>query len=113
MKETELNEIEFAIARLHASIMAVVVGMFSGVTLFIATAWLLVKGGENVGQTLSLLGHFFPGYSVTWGGAFVGLVYGVLAGAIVGYCLALIYNLIAAKRQAAKRSAVSRTEAET
>lgn len=98
MEQNELSEIQFAIARLRASIMAVVLGMFAGAGLFIATAWLLIKGGENVGQNLSLLGHFFPGYSVTWGGAFVGLIYGVLAGAILGYCLALIYNLVASKR---------------
>lgn len=96
--ENELSEIQFAIARLRASIMAVVLGMFAGAGLFVATAWLLIKGGENVGENLSLLGHFFPGYSVTWGGAFIGLFYGILAGAILGYCLALIYNLVATRR---------------
>ena len=100
-KDRELREVQTAIARLRASIMAVVLGMFGSVILFVATAWLLLKGGENVGENLSLLRNYFPGYSVTWGGAFIGLAYGALTGAVLGYSLTFIYNLIAAKRDPA------------
>ena len=96
--KNEWEEIQSAIARLRASIMAVVFGMFGGASLFVATAWLLIKGGPNVGENLSLLRHYFPGYSVTWGGAFVGLFYGLLVGAILGFCLAFLYNLISTRR---------------
>jgi hypothetical protein len=90
--------IHSAVASLRASVMAVVFGMVGGAGLFVATAWLLVRGGDNVGATLSLLRHFYPGYSVTWGGAFVGFFYGALTGAVLGYVIALLYNFFAARR---------------
>jgi hypothetical protein len=96
-KDKEWDVIQSSVASLRASVMAVVFAMVGGVGLFIATAWLLVKGGENVGATLSLLRHFYPGYSVTWGGAFVGLIYGALTGGILGYAIAFIYNTVAGK----------------
>jgi len=90
-----LNE---AVARLRAGVMAVVFGMTGGVTLFVATVWLLLRGGPNVGKHLSLLSNYFPGYSVTWGGAFMGLLYGALVGALAGWTLALLYNRIASRQ---------------
>jgi hypothetical protein len=93
--DAEWQIIQSAIARLRASVMAVVFGLCGGVGLFVATAWLLLRGGLMVGKTLSLLGNFFPGYTVTWGGAFVGFVYGALLGGIIGWSLAWLYNMIA------------------
>ncbi len=93
--QAEWDVIQAAIARLRASVMAVVFGLCGGVGLFVATAWLLLRGGLMVGRTLSLLGNFFPGYSVTWGGALVGFVYGSLLGAAIGFAFAWLYNMIA------------------
>lgn len=89
-----------AIARLRASVMAVVFGLLSGVGLFVATLWLVVtaKEGVEVGPTLSLLNNYFPGYSVTYGGAFVGLIYGAVVGAVGGYVLAYVYNVVVEAR---------------
>ena len=70
--------IEAAVARMRAGILAIVFAMLCGTGLFVATAWLLIKGGENVGATLGLLGNYLPGYSVTWPGAFLGLAYGAV-----------------------------------
>ncbi|NNE44123.1 MAG: hypothetical protein HKN12_07930, partial [Gemmatimonadetes bacterium] len=83
-----------AIARLRAGITAVVFGMVCGLGLFTATAWLLIRGGQDVGKTLGLLGNYFPGYSVTWPGAFVGLLWGLVFGSVVGFATAWIYNKI-------------------
>lgn len=94
--ETEARLIEAAIARLRAGVMAIVFGMVCGLGLFLATAWLLVRGGPNVGPTLGLLRHYFPGYSVTWPGSLIGLAYGTLVGAIGGGLVAWLYNRIAA-----------------
>jgi len=69
-----------------------------GTGLFVATAWLLVRGGENVGQHLSLLNNYFPGYAVTWPGALLGFVYGAGVGALLGWTIASIYNRVAAWR---------------
>lgn len=93
--EREALAIRAAVARLRTGIVAVAMGTMGGLVLFLATAWLLIRGGQNVGATLGLLSHYFPGYSVTWPGAFVGLGYGVLAGGLTGGAMAWIYNRIA------------------
>lgn len=90
--------IEAAVVRMRARIMAVVFGMLGGTGIFVATAWLLIRGGPQVGLHLGLLRNYFPGYSVTWPGAFIGFFWGALAGAVVGYVLAWIYNRIAERR---------------
>ncbi len=81
-----------AVARLRAGVMATVFGMSSGCALFVATLWLVIRGGTNVGQHLSLLRFYFPGYTVTWGGALLGFLYGALVGGVAGFLLAWIYN---------------------
>ena len=78
--------------------LAIVCGGLGGVALFVATVWLLIRGGESVGAHLNLLGQYFPGYSVTWGGAFVGMFWGVLVGGVVGWATAWVYNLVAGRR---------------
>ena len=92
------REVSRAVARLRAGVLALVGGALCGGGLFVMTAWLLVKGGPQVGRTLGLLGHYFPGYSVTWPGAFVGLLYGTLAGAVVGWVVGAVYNRIVGLR---------------
>ena len=86
-----------AIVRLRARILALVLGGLTGTGLFVATAWLIVRGGINRGEHLKLLGNYFPGYSVTWPGAFIGAFYGALVGACVGWAMARIYNRVATR----------------
>jgi len=92
--EAEVRQLQRAIARLRASVMAIVFGAVGGVAVFTATAWLLIRGGRVVGPHLALLGNYFPGYSVTWPGAFLGFFYGALCGAVGGWCVTWIYNLV-------------------
>ncbi len=87
-----------AIARLHGGVLAVVGALIGGATLFLATAWLLVKGGLHVGPHLQLLGEYFYGYSVTWTGCFVGVLYGAAIGALVGWCIGTVYNFVVGLR---------------
>lgn len=81
-----------AVARLRSGILAVVFALVSGTGLFLATAWLLVRGGDPVGPHLSLLGQFFLGYRVSWPGAFVGFVWAAGVGAVVGAAVGWTYN---------------------
>ncbi len=97
-REHELLLVKRTIARLRAVIFAVVSGMVTGFGLFAATAWLVVKGGPTVGPTLGLLRAYYPGYSVTWVGSFVGFAYGALTGAVLGWCVASLYNFLARRR---------------
>lgn len=101
LEEQEAQLIARAVARLRASIMAVVFGMVGGTGLFLATVWLLLRGGPNVGQHLNLLSNYFPGYAVTWPGSLVGLIYGALFGALLGWSLAWIYNRVVDLRHGA------------
>jgi len=96
-REREL--VRAAIVRLRARVMALVFGWVGGCGLFVATAWLLLRGGPNVGQHLSLLRNYFPGYSVTWPGTLLGFCYGALVGALLGWTIASVYNRVAEWRQ--------------
>ena len=78
--------------RLNAKVQGVVTGLICGLALFIATNWLVLKGGDIVGPHLGLLGQFFIGYRVTFAGSFAGLGYGFLFGFVIGYSVAFIYN---------------------
>ena len=91
--------IRSAVARLRAGILAIVCGLLTGTGLFVATAWLVVRGGETVGPHLGLLRYYLPGYSVTWSGALLGFFYGVLLGALVGGLTGWIYNRVADLRR--------------
>ena len=64
----------------------------------LSALWLVVKGGPNVGQNLGLLRAYYPGYTVTWFGSLVGFFYGALTGAVLGWCVAWLYNLLASRR---------------
>lgn len=90
-------------ARLTVSLDGIVLGcalgFLGGFTLFATTAWLVVKGGESVGPHLGLLGQFFPGYSVTWRGSFIGFLYGFACGGAGGWIIATVYNWVAERRR--------------
>ena len=88
-------------ARLRASVMAVVFGLVGGTGLFVATLWLVVRGGETVGPHLGLLAQYFPGYTVTWSGCLIGFGYGAITGAAMGWSVAWLYNRIADRRSGA------------
>lgn len=93
-EEPTLEKIVFTrLARLNAVVSGLVTGMILGLAIFIATNWLLLKGGEQVGPHLALLGQFFLGYTVSFLGSLVGFFYGFVTGFILGYAVAFLYNL--------------------
>lgn len=96
--DRELVLIERTVARLRERIAAIVSGMVGGFALFAATLWLVIKGGPYVGQHLGLLRAYYPGYTVTVTGSFVGFFYGALTGAALGWSVAFLYNTLAGWR---------------
>jgi hypothetical protein len=84
---------------LNATVQGIVIGLVAGLGVFIATNWLLLKGGEVVGPHLALLGQFLPGYHVSFVGSLVGFAYGLAWGYLVGYVVARIYNWGAQRRE--------------
>ena len=99
----EWKAIDHAIVRLRISVLATVFGLLGGLGLFAATLWLVIlgkiQGSTVVGPTLGLLRFYFPGYEVTVPGSFLGLFYGTISGAAVGFVVALVYNLVADRRR--------------
>jgi len=82
------------VLRLNANILGVVLGIIAGLAIFIATNFLVLKGGDVVGPHLGLLRAFFPFYSVTFLGSIVGFGWGLLSGYLAGFIIASIYNLV-------------------
>lgn len=81
--------------RLNARAWGIAVGLAFGGGLLLATLFLVIKGGPDVGAHLKLLGQFFPGYSVTVLGSFVGFVYGFVLGYALGRLIGVVYNRVA------------------
>ncbi len=91
--ETE-QLLERAVLRLNAGILGLVLGILGGLGIFIATNFLVLKGGEVVGPHLGLLRVFFPFYSVTFVGSLIGFVWGFICGYAAGYIIAVVYNFV-------------------
>ena len=84
---------------LNARVQGVVAGLLAGLAIFVATNWLVLKGGDVVGPHLALLGQFFVGYRVSFVGSLIGFAYGFAVGYAVGYLAARLYNAIARLRE--------------
>lgn len=80
--------------RFNAAVSGIITGILAGSTVFVATIWLVIKGGPVVGPHLSLLGQFFIGYRVTVGGSLIGAAYGFACGFAIGYFVAWMYNYL-------------------
>ncbi len=89
--------------RLNAKVKGSVIGILAGLGLFIATNWLVLKGGDVVGPHLGLLGQLFIGYRVTFVGSVIGFAYAFICGFVIGYAVASLYNWIADLREGNSR----------
>ena len=98
-EEKKLEQIVMTrLVRLSATIYGLVFGLVLGIGLFVATLWLVIRGGPVVGPNLALLGQYYLGYTVTYVGSVVGFVYGFVTGFIIGFSIASIYNWIVNRR---------------
>lgn len=70
------------------------VGLVSGAAVFVATAVLLIRGGEPLGPMLSLLGHYLLGFEVSWAGAILGFFEAGIGGFLFGVTLAWLINRV-------------------
>ena len=91
--------VETRLLRVNALSFGIVAGLVAGLGLFVATNWLVLKGGaqggHEVGPHLSLLAQYFIGYSVTFAGSLVGFVWAFACGLAVGYLGSRLYNAVA------------------
>lgn len=93
------EQLRQAVVSLNFKVLGVVLGFLFGLTIFLATNWLLIKGGAPsdqgtlpVGPHLQLLGQFFIGYSVSFVGSIIGFLYGFALGSLTGAILSVLYN---------------------
>jgi hypothetical protein len=93
--ETSRDEYNNALLQLNSRAWGIAVGLLLGLGLFVATIFLVVKGGPNVGAHLSLLGVLLPGYRVTVLGAFIGFGYLFVIGYAIGRMIGYLYNTLA------------------
>jgi hypothetical protein len=94
-RETMEERLFRGILMLDAKVLGLSSGLICGLIIFIATNWLVVKGGRVVGPNLRLLGQYFPGYRVTFMGSLIGFAYSFIVGYLCGFLVAWIYNRIA------------------
>ena len=104
--ESQTEEKLFSgVLRFKAKVFGLILGLFMGLVIFIATNWLVIKGGQIgpngeyvVGPHLQLLGQFFIGYRVSFLGSIIGFAYGFAVGSLGGTLIGYIYNWIVDRR---------------
>ncbi len=83
-----------AFARYDPVALGGALGVVMGLSLFLATSVLLLKGGEPLGPNLSLLGAYFLGFEVSWSGALLGTLEALAGGFVLGAAMAGAINLL-------------------
>lgn len=79
---------------LNVKIVGLSLGLLCGLVIFIATNWLVIKGGKVIGPHLQLLSQYFIGYRVSFFGSLIGFAYGFAVGTLSGSLIGWIYNRI-------------------
>ncbi len=100
-EDQEEEKLFSAIFRFNSKAVGLISGILLGSVIFLATNWLLIRGGpvdesghQIIGPHLALLGQFFIGYKVTFVGSLIGFAYGFAVGTIGGALVGWIYNKI-------------------
>jgi hypothetical protein len=76
--------------KLNAKALALSAGIIWGLLIFLLTNISLLRGGE--GEHLSRLSQFYIGYSFSFLGSLIGLVWGFVTMFIAGWVFAWLYN---------------------
>ena len=104
MAETnsDIGKLTGSVLRLKAQMLGFSLGLILALAVFVATNWLVIKGGRQVGPHLQLLSQYFIGYRVSFVGSFIGAAYGFAVGTLAGAAIGWIYNVIACLRHGRK-----------
>jgi len=79
--------------KFNVKALALTSGLLWGGAVCLATLWLLARGYD--GALIRQLDHFYIGYTFSYAGAFVGLVWGFIDGAVGAAIFAWLYNKLA------------------
>lgn len=80
-----------AVTKINTLLLAIVFGFVGGVGLFSITYISLLRGLPQPGHYLNLLGVFLPGYDVSHTGAWIGMFWGAVIGALLAAMFYRIY----------------------
>ena len=94
LSAAEEQMLKRAVVRLSGQVLGIVLGVIAALGIFVATNWLVIKGGDVVGPHLGLLSQFFIGYSVTFVGSLIGAAYGFVVGYLTGLIIGWVYNAV-------------------
>ena len=101
IKSKENEKLFKAVLKLNTKFLGLALGIVVGLIIFVATNWLIIKGGifnpdgqYIVGPHLQLLGQILIGYRVSFIGSIIGFFYGFAIGTLCGTIFGLIYNKI-------------------
>ena len=86
------RDLALAFAPLHKAAFGAAIGAASGLLVFAVTVVYLLRGGHPP-LNLGLLAEYFYGYTVSWPGAVVGLLWGGAVGFVAGWFLAFCRNV--------------------
>ncbi|MEZ5540427.1 MAG: hypothetical protein R3F42_00065 [Pseudomonadota bacterium] len=90
--DTEIDErLLKTVVRFNTLLTGLVMGVLGAASLFFITLLSLRRGLPDPGHYLNLLGVFLPGYEVSPTGAWIGLLWGGVIGALCGAALYRIY----------------------
>lgn len=98
----QISEVPNTVARIRVPGFAAAAGLLCGGALLLATLILVIRGGTdpNTGYHLGLLSNYLPGYTVTFGGAFLGFLYFLFVGGALFAVTGTLYNaLVGSSRQ--------------
>ena len=90
----QANKLFRGVLRINSKVFGLSLGLVCGLAIFLATNWLVIKGGEQVGPHLRLLSQYFIGYRVSFFGSLIGLAYGFALGTLSGTFVGWLYNKI-------------------
>jgi len=76
--------------KLNTKAFALTCGLVWGIGLMLITWWIMLMDGAT--GEITFIGKVYRGYSISLGGSFMGLVWGLIDGAIGGAILAGVYN---------------------
>ena len=77
--------------KFNVKALAITSGLFWGGSFALMTLWVLIFG-ESSNALLESFSDFYFGYSVSYKGVFVGLVYGFIDGLLCGGIFGWLYN---------------------
>jgi ribose/xylose/arabinose/galactoside ABC-type transport system permease subunit len=86
------RELQLAFAPVHKRAFGIALGVGSALVCFAMTAVYLMRTPQPAFR-LDLLAEYFYGYTVSWRGAVVALVWGFVVGFVAGWFVAFCRNL--------------------